>query len=163
MKSEYPQRKSPRLQGYDYSQCGAYFVTICTAGKIHYFGTIISDSLQISLLGQIAHNELARIPERWQQFDVDLFVIMPDHIHLIILLFDHNDGKNHKPTLGNIVGSYKAGVTRSARQEGLIAIDEFLWQERFHDHIIRTEISLNSIRQYVATNPARWAEDKFYS
>ena len=138
-------------------------MTVCSAGKIRYFGKIISETMKLNPLGNIAYTELARIPERWQHLDVDLFVVMPNHLHIIVLIYEPEREIKYKPTLANIIGSYKAGVTRTARQMDLITSDRILWQERYHDHIIRNEKRLNILRQYIATNPARWAEDKFYS
>lgn len=181
-----PQRKSPRLQGYDYSQSGAYFVTICTVQRIECFGAIAEGNMTRSPLGEIAHHELARLPERWPNVDLDLFVVMPNHVHAIFVIDSvaMPDAKNgvptrgvdvgtaflpserfasSKPTLGNVVGAYKSGVTRIAREEGLLDDGTRLWQARYHDHIIRSEPDLNRIREYVITNSARWHEDTFYS
>jgi len=72
------------------------------------------------------------------------------------------DGKNAVPTLGHVIGSYKAGVTRLARQQNLLDDTSGMWQGRYHDHIIRSESSLNMLRAYIQQNPARWQEDKFY-
>jgi len=82
-----PQRKSPRLQGYDYSQVGAYFVTIVTVLRQHLFGHVNDGQMQLSPLGQIAHNEIERLPNYWNgMVSTDQFVVMPNHVHLIILL-----------------------------------------------------------------------------
>lgn len=162
MNQSFPQRKSPRLKGYDYSQSGAYFVTICTHQRQYLFGDIQNDAMHRNDLGRIADEELLLLPKRWQTVDIDLYVVMPNHIHAIIVLDTaETDGKNAVPTLGHVVGSYKAGVTRLARRDGLH--EGLLWQTRYHDHIIRSEKSLNYIRQYVHHNPARWEEDTFYS
>jgi putative transposase len=155
----YPQRKSPRLQGYDYSQSGAYFVTICTENRLKHFGKIENNEMLLNILGHLSHEELASLPQRWQDVEIDLFVVMPNHVHAILLLYDST---NKHANLAHIVGAYKAGVTRTARKMGLIGKNFVLWQERYHDHIIRHEKSLNYIRNYVATNPERWAQDYFY-
>jgi REP element-mobilizing transposase RayT len=180
-----PQRKSPRLQGYDYRQVGAYFVTICTVKRLALFGGIKDEMMNLSPLGQIAAEELASIPACWQSVYLDAFVVMPNHVHAIIVLDVPKvpDAKNGVPTsrpvgtafmpsvapshttpsLGTVVGAYKAGVTRRARSANLIDDDQPIWQVRYHDHIIRDETSLNRIRVYVEQNPVLWAEDTFYS
>ena len=73
-----------------------------------------------------------------------------------------SDGKNALPTLGHVIGYYKAVVTRLARQQNLLDDTSGMWQGRYHDHIIRSESSLNMLRAYIQQNPARWQEDKFY-
>ena len=166
-----PRRKSPRLHAYDYSQSGAYFVTLCTSQRIACFGAIANGIMIFSPLGAIAHRELMRIPERWSNIDLDLFVVMPNHIHAIIVIDNAVVGTpflaseplaDGAPTLGQIIGAYKAGVTRLARAQTLLDADR-LWQGRYHDHIIRSESDLRRIREYVINNPARWREDTFYS
>lgn len=176
----YPQRKSPRLHGYDYTQEGAYFVTICTYGREHLFGDVVDGNMQLSEMGQLAHDLWMSISNHRTNVELDVFVVMPNHVHGIVLIFDQP--QNHvglrrasavvspvstisrgagSGTLGAIVGAYKSAVTRSINKTlGLRA--PIVWQESFHDHIIRNEHSLNSIRQYVDTNPACWAEDRFY-
>jgi putative transposase len=155
----YPQRKSPRLKGYDYSQSGAYFVTICTENKLKLFGIIRNEQMLLSELGHIAYQELANLTRHWQNLDIDLFVVMPNHVHAILVI---HDSTVKQESLGHIVGGYKAGVSRTARKANIIPKNLVLWQERFHDHIIRHEKPLNYIRNYVATNPERWAQDSFY-
>ncbi|MCC6617112.1 MAG: hypothetical protein IT320_26805 [Anaerolineae bacterium] len=141
-----PQRKSPRLQGYDYAQSGVYFVTICTIRRVECFGVINDGIMTRSPVGEIAHNELVSIPDRWHNVHLDLFVVMPNHVHAIVVIESEDaqipDGKNAVPTndndvgtpllasapsvksatpmLGNIVGAYKAGVTRLVREQGLL-------------------------------------------
>jgi putative transposase len=161
MTHPYPQRKSLRLKGYDYSQSGAYFVTICTENRLKHFGSILTDTMLLNPLGQLAYQELAKLPQYWDNLDIDLFVVMPNHVHAILVLHDSTALKN-PPNLAHIVGGYKAGVTRSARKKGIIASNLVLWQDRYNDHIIRREKSLNYIRNYVATNPERWKQDYFY-
>ena len=152
-----PQRKSPRLKDYDYSLSGAYFVTICTHNKKHYFGDITDAKMELNDVGQVASKRWAMIPEFHPSVQLSDFVIMPNHMHGILFLLDTGD---QQPNLSNIVGGYKSGVSRIVRQE--LEFKPSLWQTRFHDHIIRNEADLNRIREYVQTNPARWETDTFY-
>lgn len=152
-----PQRKSPRLPGYDYAQGGAYFVTVCTHQRQSIFGTIIDEQSHLSPLGQIAHDDLASIPSHYEQVDVPVYIVMPNHVHAIITI----EEVAGPPTLGVIVGGYKSGVTRRARQI-LANVPDTLWQTSYHDHIIRNAESYWKIYDYIRQNPARWQEDTFF-
>jgi len=156
MSESKPQRKSPRKQGYDYSQSGAYFVTVCTHDKRHLFGSVHDDLMHLNDLGQLTYDRIGLIPDSYDNVELSDYVVMPNHVHMIVFLYD---AKDKAPLLSNIVGGYKSGVTRVACQE--LGFRGTLWQGRFHDHIIRSEASLNDIRFYVQTNPARWGADRF--
>ena len=116
MTKSFPQRKSPRLQDYDYSQSGAYFVTVYTNRRRHLFGAIEVNIIHFNRLGQIAEDELQLLPKRWPQIDLDLFVVMPNHVHAIIVIHDVEtvgtaflpsvDLPSTNPILGHIVGNY---------------------------------------------------------
>ena len=200
-----PQRKSPRLRGYDYAQEGAYFVTICTADRAHLFGQIIDGAMVLNGAGHIARSCWTEIPDHYPNVELDFYVIMPNHVHGIIVVHDdaasstggrdvsrpyeNADGVGaarigqsdmppvanqpppriappgqiaSRPTIGTIVGAYKAAVTRHVNR--LIHPDTVtIWQRSYHDHIIRNESSLNKIREYVLYNPARWREEPFFT
>ena len=183
-----PQRKSPRLQGYDYAQSGAYFVTICTHQRLHLFGQVIDDTMVLSKAGEIAASRWQAIPEHHPHVELDAFVIMPNHMHGIIVITDNvgtgpalsentkqrttqalslqsqsQDNKSSKArSLSTIIGSYKSGVTRRIRN-ALNTPNSVIWQSRYHDHIIRDENELHYIRRYILYNPALWEADKFYT
>ena len=172
MDKSLPQRKNPRLDGYDYSQDGMYFVTICTHKRNHLFGQIKNDVMKLNKKGVIARQEIESINSRWNSIYVDMFVVMPNHVHIIIMInfvgtaflqsgiAQIPDGQASVPTLGTIIGNYKAGVTR------LVHANEpecKVWQKQYHDHIIRNEKSLNYIRRYVHHNPVLWEKDVFYT
>jgi REP element-mobilizing transposase RayT len=155
------QRKSPRLKGYDYTQKGAYFVTICTHQRQPLFGKIITDGLmQLSSAGEIAFARWDALPEHHSSVQLDAFVVMPNHVHGILLLMgsEHSESATE---LGRVIGAYKSGVTRRIR-EALHIPDMIVWQGRYHDHIIRNERGLNTIRQYIHNNPKLWSHDVFY-
>lgn len=153
------QRKSPRLQSYDYSQSGAYFVTICTHQREMLFGTINDQQMHPNHYGIIASECWSAIPEHYPAVDLDAFVIMPNHVHGILVLTGDNQG--FKTVLGRVINGYKGAVTARIRQHANSKIP--VWQGRYHDHIIRNEKSLNHIRQYVLSNPQLWEKDTFYS
>lgn len=152
-----PQRKSPRLQGYDYAQAGAYFITICTYEKVHHFGAIRDGELTLNKIGELAHQRWGMIPEFFPTVELNDFVVMPNHMHGILFLSESHD---KRPEVGNIINHYKGSVTLLARQE--FDVHETIWQPRYHDHIIRNEPDLIRIREYVQANPTRWEADTFY-
>lgn len=172
-------RKSPRLPDYDYSQAGVYFVTICTAQREHLFGEIRDSEVIHSPMGKIAVQCWQDIPQHFPTIEIDLFVVMPNHVHGLVVINENSvpsvgtryisssspklRANGVKPqSLGAIVGSYKAAVTRQIRHI-LTETSSHIWQGRYHDHIIRNEQGLNQLREYILNNPARWSEDVFYS
>lgn len=166
-----PQRKSPRLQGYDYSREGAYFVTICTHGRAYLFGDVVDKQMRFNDVGSIADQMWYTIPQHHPHVELDAFVVMPNHVHGIIVINRDSVGTGHAPsatnpqttkqTLGVAIGAYKSAITKAVnRMMGLRA--PLMWQLRFHDHIIRNAHELDNFRVYVADNPARWEQDTFY-
>ena len=134
-------------------------MTICTHNRQNLFGHIETDMLTLSSAGKIAQSRWIAMPEHHPHVILDEFVIMPNHVHLILFL--DNDKGQHS-SLSRVIASYKSSVTRHIRQ---VLNQEKLdiWQSRFHDHIIRNEAELNTLRNYVIHNVELWAEDKFYS
>jgi putative transposase len=175
-----PQRKSPRLQGYDYSREGAYFVTICTHGRAYLFGDVVDNQMRLNDVGAIADETWYTIPLHHPHVELDAFVVMPNHVHGIIVIHRDSVGTGRAPsvpippsalsipsfdttkqTLGVVIGAYKSAITKAVnRRMGLRA--PLMWQVRFHDHIIRDARELDIFRAYVADNPARWEQDTFY-
>ncbi len=145
----FPVRKNPRIPNYDYSTPGYYFVTICTAGKRCIFGA----PGELNRYGHIARQCLADISAHFSGVTVDQSVVMPNHIHIILVL--HQAGA----ALCAIVGQYKSAVTKRIHR-----IDPGLevWQTSFHDHIIRNEQDYQRIWSYIDANPARWKDDCFF-
>ncbi len=145
--SEKHHRRSIRLKGYDYSQPGAYFVTICLQGREPY--------LEMPKVRNIMEETWKTLPQRFPTIELDEFIIMPDHIHFIIWLRPHP--KTH-PTLSMIVCAYKSLTARAAlsylRTLGDICGNQF-WQTHFYDHIICTNAELLEIRRYIRNNPLK--------
>ena len=177
--SNRPQRRSPRKAGFDYTTPGAYFVTICSHNRRHIFGHIASNQMVLSSVGQIAQDRWAALPDHHPQVKLDQFVIMPNHVHGIIWLHiepDTNLSIRTAPvqsvatvstekaevapgSLGAVVRSYKASVTRIVNQQESGERTK-IWQGRYHDSIIRTERALHAIRRYIVENPCRWMLDR---
>ncbi len=178
--------ESSRLKHYNYAENGCYFVTICCQDKLCFFGNINAGNMQFSPVGEIADKFWLEIPQHFQDIDIDAFIIMPNHVHGIVII-DHPNGRDVDPrsrdvacnvstkdddynisrvmsdlapkagSLSVIIRSYKAVVTRWCRKNGY---DNFGWQTRFYDHIIRDEQSLDQIREYIVNNPAKWNKDQ---
>ena len=161
---EIPKRKTIRLTGYDYSQSGAYFITICTINRAHLLGRIVvaDDSvlppaLEESEVGQIVRSCWNNIENAYKYIKTDKFCIMPNHIHGIILIED--SGGQSRPPLQKIVQGFKSVTTRICFEQGY----KRLWQRSYHDHIIRNDEDYREIWAYIDTNPAKWVEDKYYT
>ena len=165
-------RKRIRLKEYDYSQPGEYFVTICTKDRVHSFGAIANEQMNLSTIGTIACNCWKELPKHFPDVALDEFAVMPNHIHRIVCIIENpgRDVRSNIPTddyhsrispkqgsLGVIVRSYKAAVTTLCRRN---SIHDFGWQPGYYDHVIRDEKSLSRIRDYIAANAQQWWSDK---
>ena len=152
-------RKTIRLPGYDYSRPGAYFVTTCTIGREPLFWRevpVVGQGLYpcLSSAGTIAREELEQLPIRFPSVVIEQYVIMSDHIHLLLTL---RQGQSPCPTLGDVVGAYKSIVTKGInRLYGTPGTKIF--QRRYYEHVIRNEEDFLSTWQYIQSNPARWRE-----
>ena len=145
----YPQRKNPRMKDYDYSTPGYYFVTICTWEKQCLFG----QPSQLNTLGKMADHAMMKIPMHFPDVHIDKYVIMPNHVHAIIVL------TTHQHCLSTVIGSYKAFVTKEARHT---LPGKKIWQASFHDHAIRDQQGYEKIWQYIDSNPQLWEKDCFF-
>ncbi len=168
--------KSARLSGYDYSQNGMYFVTICTKNREEFFGQIENGEMILSDMGKIVRDELLQTPKIRPNVKLDEWVIMPNHVHAIIeictdaqrrdalqcvstgVLEYKNKFGPQANNLASIIRGFKGVVTNKIHQ--MPNSNSFAWQSRFYDHIIRNEISLNKIREYIRTNPQMWERDR---
>ena len=228
------QRRSIRLPGYDYASPGAYFVTICVRQGECLLGDVVNAEMQWNEFGRLAHDFWARVPVHFPNVSIDSFVIMPNHLHAIIIIHEKGEGTSplqdtqdvdgdrggavaapgsavvlmvmgekgegtsplqgpqdddgdrrgavaapigvvapaavtstppqsriEKPTLGQIIAYYKHQTTKQINQARDSTGLPF-WQRNYWEHIIRNEGSLNRIREYIDTNPARWAEDQLH-
>ncbi len=181
----FPNRRTIRLKGYDYSQAGIYFITICTYKREHLFGKIQDGKMILNECGQIAWNEWMKTPQLRPHIELDAFVVMPNHIHGIIIINSSNACKGglHPPdengqsdmdngrmqsaptgtsqTVGAIVRGYKSAVTR---QINLLhnASGISVWHRNYYEHIIRNNSAYENIAEYIRNNPSRWNDDCFF-
>lgn len=144
-------RKPTRIPGYDYSKCNYYFITLCTYDKKCIFGS----PQNLNRLGKIVQEHIENIKNHYKSVRVDNYVVMPNHVHMIIALQD----EIHNPNISSLVALFKTGVTKQIR---LIEPDMKVWQRSFHDHIIRNQRSYEKIWEYIENNPLKWEEDCFY-
>ena len=182
-------RKSPRAKWHDYNG-GDYFVTICTKNRDCYFGDVKNGEMKLTRIGEWAAQCVGRIVEIHQGVSVDGSVIMPNHVHMIISIDGHpiDVGLSHcgsptdydSPTngdspiamidtemqrranrcgrLSHIIGQFKSAVSRYANKHDIL----FGWQPRYYDHIIRNQLEMNRIADYIENNPINWELDRFY-
>lgn len=149
--------ETSRLRTYDYSADGIYYVTICTRKKIPYFGEIKSGKMILSDVGAIIEKFWLQIPSHFPSIFLDDYIVMPDHIHAILIIDQKNimtEGLvTRKPnSIGVVINQFKRICTVTLKTAGY----DFVWQPRFHDHIIRTQPELHRIRKYIAENPSKW-------
>ena len=173
--------ESTRLSGYDYSQNGAYFITICTKDRIHHFGKISNGNMILSEIGNQATEYWRNISQQFPFVKLGEFIVMPNHIHGIIIIekdfseeIEAKDSKNIIIQSGGITGirnpMFHENISRIIRwYKGRCSFEvrkfhfDFKWQARFHDHIIRNEKSFTNIQNYIMNNPFKWKEDTFYN
>lgn len=172
-------RKRNRLQGFDYSKDAVYFFTICTKDKIHYFGNIHNQIMDLNELGKIAESQVLWLNKQYSYFELHNFVVMPNHIHLLFGINRHYSKENFDEiaaeftinrdlsvefqpkikTVSSLIGAYKTTSSKKIHEFGNL---EFSWQRSFHDHIVRSQHRYDVIFNYITENPSNWDKDKFY-
>lgn len=175
--SNHHHRRSIRLPAYDYSRAGAYFVTICAYQCAALFGEVVADNIRLNDYGQIAAAVWADLPRHYPHVALDAGVIMPNHIHGIIVLKGDDvvgAGLRPAPTVGPAPTVEPAPTTRQPLSEIVRAFKSFsarrinelrgtvgvpVWQRNYYERVIRHERELNAIRDYIARNPANWQRD----
>ncbi|MFH0773852.1 MAG: transposase [bacterium] len=169
-------RKNIRLPGYDYSQNGFYFVTICTQNRENVFGDIVDGKMVLNNVGRVVNQTIRETPKIRKNVKIDIHQIMPNHVHIIIIITGRVHGvgaycntpqqldntphfRSPTQTLGSIVRGIKSVTTRQIRI--IMGNPEFLvWQRNYHEHIIRNEIEYLKIKKYIQQNPIMWERDR---
>jgi REP element-mobilizing transposase RayT len=154
-------RRVHRLPGHDYSSPGAYFVTVGAHERRRLFGVVTDGRFVPNDAGRMVDDAVTSLPGRFAHVRVDTSVVMPDHVHLILVLGKGAGATTRvAPTLGDIVGAFKSVTTvayvRGVRQSGWPPFSQRLWQRDYHDHLIRDPLGLERIRRYILDNPRRW-------
>ncbi|MGC8865770.1 MAG: transposase [Bacteroidales bacterium] len=175
---------SARAPWWDYRNAAAYFITICTQHRQHFFGEIVHGKMVLSEIGKIVESEWLKTFEMRPDMNITMgeFVVMPNHFHAIIGIGENeyntptrrdamhcvstdetdethetqNQFGPQSKNLASIIRGFKSSVTIAARKIN----PAFAWQSRFHDHIIRNDESHQKIRQYILNNPAHWQDDQ---
>ena len=162
IQGEEPRRRALRLQGFDYAQSGAYFVTICADERAPLFGEILDGTVRLSDAGLIVDACWRAIPEHASHVVLDAYVVMPDHLHGI-LMFEppapRDTGGRRGRTLGSVIGSFKSAVSKHLNERRRTA-GATVWQRNDYEHVVRDEVSLARIQQYIRDNPVQWALDR---
>ena len=159
MNMELPKRKPTRLKDYNYSTDGYYFVTICTKNKEKILCNIVGEGLcalptvKLTPIGEIVNDAIHYIDENYDNVFIDKYVVMPNHVHLIVVIKSGGDG-TPPLQLYDIIGRLKSFTANQYKKE--------LWQRSFHDHIIRGEKDYKEIWEYIDQNPSSWDADCFY-
>lgn len=171
-------RRSIRLREWDYAANGAYFITLVTHERAPLFGAIVDGEMRLNAFGEIARAYWEEIPSHFDHIEIDAFVIMPNHVHGIVMIVTNESADvraqhccaptttnptpheiNVKPgSLSAIIRSYKSAVTKQTNHLRNTPAEP-VWQRNFYERIVRNDRELNTVRDYIINNPARWAED----
>lgn len=165
-------RRSIRLKDYDYSQAGAYFVTICTYGKESIFGNVVDGEMQLNECGRVVEEEWVKTAEIRKNVELGVSVVMPNHFHGILAIVDDCRGTARcAPTVGNrrfakMTSASLPAIIRSFKSAATKRINELrgthntpVWQRNYYEHVIRNEDDLDEIREYIVNNPLKWDLD----
>ena len=177
----YPQRKSPRLRDYDYSQEGAYFVTVCAQGRVHLFGVVAEGEMRLNPAGVMVAQWWEKLPGKFPDIELDQYIVMPNHFHSIVVInrfglaprtdaralrTDAPAGASLRTSLFAVMDWFKTMTTNAyihgVKKRHWQPFPGKLWQRSYHDHIIRHEVDLNRLREYTIYNAAHWDKDIFY-
>lgn len=160
----YRNRRPIRLQGYDYSRAGAYFVTVCTHDRLCLFGEIADRRMALNDAGRMVQQVWDDLPNHYSHVELDECVVMPNHVHGIVVIV----GAGFKPAptkptkrhgLPEIVRALKAFSARRINEMRGMPGGK-IWQRGYYEHIIRNDDELNRIREYIANNPMKWEMDR---
>ncbi|QPK65669.1 transposase [Methylomonas sp. LL1] len=176
-------RRSIRLKGYDYSQSGLYFITICTQNRLCLFGEITDGKIILNDAGKMVHEQWTILRNRFHSIELHEYIVMPNHFHGIVELIveaplvgapvEHPQMRQPQgiaptgnPTIGDIVGAFKSLTTNDyitgVKQYHWPSFNQKLWQRNYYEHIIRSEQSFLEISEYIQNNPMKWLEDTYY-
>ena len=150
LEKNYFTRKNPRLRDYNYALGGYYFITICTENKKSFFGEIVEDKIQLNEIGKLAYGNIEKLEEIYNTIKIDKFVVMPNHIHMILIIDKETD-----LTVSRIIKQYKEWITKTIKKS--------IWQKSYYDHIIRNEKDYYRIWKYIDENELKWSLDKYYN
>jgi len=186
----YFSRVSPRRQDYDYTSSGAYFVTICTKDRVHYFWEIVDGQMILNTLWTYCYDEMYLLSENRRTIDIHSYIIMPNHVHILLMISDFHDDMNTGYRRDDLAGRpHNIGhATSVSLPIDIVRRNDYVWpslwsiinvfkwtvtkyakanditfgrQPRYHDHIIRNTAEYDNICRYIKNNPQKWGEDRF--
>ncbi|MBE5758732.1 MAG: hypothetical protein E7332_01670 [Clostridiales bacterium] len=157
-------RKSPRLKDYNYGKNGAYFITVCTQNRENIFSVIAEENAEAVLTeyGMIVEKWILELPEKYTSVFVDNYVIMPNHVHLLLTIADGLIEEKGKPSIASIMGWWKYQCSKEINEKRS-SQGQSVFQRSFFDHIIRNQYDYDEIYNYIEENPLRWKWDRLYS
>ena len=176
-------RRSIRLQQYDYTQSGFYFIAICTHNRFCLFGAIDNHTMRFTEQGEIAVACWSVIPDHFSIIELDEFIVMPNHVHGILRVGDFRGTACRAPTTGaattttafeqfgvpvsgsipTVIRSFKSAVTKGINDLSQSSARCVVWQRNYWEHLIRDEVELQRLREYIRNNPVHWVSDQLYS
>ena len=162
--STIPERKPTRLKNFDYDTAGAYFITICTKDRKEILSDIVGEGSalpKLTICGEIVHEAIQDIPVKYPEISVDHYVIMPNHIHMILSLIKDSGRVDPSPTITSVIGWLKYRATKDILQ-AIGNTHQSIFQRSFYDHIIRNRDDYDMIARYIHENPMKWKYDRFY-
>ena len=153
-------RDSLRLQGFDYSQEGYYFITICVNRGLFIFGKVRKGEMIMNQFGQVAKEQWEDMEKKYSFLELEEMIVMPDHLHLLLGIFHPRSlkrslepKKDQRKNLSTLISEFKAGVSKQIREMGYGA---FQWQRSYYDRVVRNDKEFWAIKRYIKENPARW-------
>ena len=153
-----PARKRLRLPNFDYASPGAYFITVCTDQKRNLLSDVCRGGALLRPLGQMCQEQLLKMAAQYQ-IQMDNYVIMPNHVHLLLAL--RRAEQSPAPTISEFICAWKSVTTKLANIRNK-TLGAHLWQRSFYDHVIRNDVDYREIWNYIDQNPLRWEQDRFY-
>ena len=162
--NEHTRKNSLRLQGYDYSRPGAYFITLCTKNGEMMFGEVVyapCAKMKLTAYGTVVQTVLEQVNEHYANLRLEAYIIMPNHIHMLIQIIDRGNYAETEIT-SNPCKALTATVVRTLKTLTTKAIGFSLWQRSYYDNIVRNAHEYEIIKNYIENNPSTWAKDKFY-
>ena len=155
-----------RLKDYDYSTPGYYFITICTHDRQDLFGEIDQEQMHLSAAGEMVRDTILECSRRFKSVEIDCFVVMPNHVHILLGLAVRLDDDPGIENVKDVVQWFKSSVHQRFRSgvhhRGWPPYQQKIWQTGYHDHIVRNDRELETLRLYVAKNVESWRKDRFY-
>ena len=163
--SEYlPKRKDLRLKNYDYSLTGTYFITICVEKRRKILSNIVGEGSplpQLTIYGEIVDKWINLISEKYSSVAVDYYMIMPNHVHLLLSIVKEDGRGNPSPTIESVIGWFKYNATKEINQSRKVT-SEKVFQRSYYDHIVRNQKDYEECYKYIHENPLKWQFDELY-